>query len=149
LVIIILLPLAGHPFLLGYAAAEPLKVTGGVVHNEIIAPVSIPEKIRLNLLSFSLILDEGGIIGGVAVYDDPTTDRSPDYCELYDNDGDLSGSVGWMNSGSKGRLSIVDFCKAPKNSRGFLSLSSMVTWCDFAFPAHVKKFLISGGCRGG
>lgn len=96
MVIIILLPLAGHPFPLGYAAAEPLKVTGGVVHNEIIAPVSIPEKIRLNLLSFSLILDEGGIIGGVAVYDDPTTDRSPDYCELYDNYGELVG-VGWLD----------------------------------------------------
>lgn len=66
------------------------------MHNEIIAPVSIPEKIRLNLLSFSLILDEGGIIGGVAVYDDPTTDRSPDYCELYDNYGELVG-VGWLD----------------------------------------------------
>ena len=96
LVILLVLPVAGHPFLFGYAAAEPLRVTGGVVHNEIISPVSIPEKIRLSFLSFSLILDEGGIIGGVAVYDDPTTDRSPDYCELYDNDGELVG-VGWLD----------------------------------------------------
>lgn len=96
LVILLVLPVAGHPFLFGYAVADPLRVTGGVVHNEIISPVSIPEKIRLSFLSFSLILDEGGIIGGVAVYDDPTTDRRPDYCELYDNDGELVG-VGWLD----------------------------------------------------
>jgi len=96
LVIIVLLPFACHPSLLGHAAAEPLRVAGGVVHNEIISPVSIPEKIHLNLLSFSLIIDDQGIIGGVAVYDDPTTDRNPDYCELYDNDGELVG-VGWLD----------------------------------------------------
>ena len=96
-VIIVLLPFAGHPFLLGHAAAEPLKVTGGVVHNEIISPVSIPEKIHLNLLFFSLvIIDQQGIIGGVAVYDDPTTDRNLDYCELYDEYGELVG-VGWLD----------------------------------------------------
>jgi hypothetical protein len=42
---------------------------------------------RLKLISVSSLATEGRIIGGVAVYDDPTTSRPADYVEVFASDG--------------------------------------------------------------
>src|SRR5499426_800048 len=48
---------------------------------------------------------EGNIVGQFTVYDDPTTERSVDYWELYDNDGDLV-AISWFDRFGIERLAI-------------------------------------------
>ena len=44
-------------------------------------------------------------MGRVAIYDDPTTQRSADYLELYNNAGDLV-AVGWFDRFGIERMAV-------------------------------------------
>jgi hypothetical protein len=57
-----------------------------------------PEQHPLSLVSFQPWVVEGEIFGLVAayVYDDVTTDRSADYWEIYDNEGNLL-ALSWFD----------------------------------------------------
>jgi len=43
----------------------------------------------LNLVSRAPVTSEGETVGTVAIYDDPSTQRTEDYLELYNRDGEL------------------------------------------------------------
>ena len=63
----------------------------------VLLPPSAPERERLILVSFLNVIAEAGIIGAVAIYDDPRTAVQTDYVELYDGNGGLV-SVSWLDT---------------------------------------------------
>lgn len=83
------LGLAAQLFFFGYPATEPLGATDNASEQEIFDPDSVPEKDRLTVVSFLPVILEGEIAGGVAVYDDPATERPADLLELYNSIGNL------------------------------------------------------------
>ena len=80
---------------------------------EIFLPVSVPERKQLRPISILPITVEAEIagyevvktVGRVVVYDDPTTQRSADYIELYNNTGNLV-AVGWFDSYGIERIAV-------------------------------------------
>jgi hypothetical protein len=103
--IFILLQWAGLLFSYAYLAAEPLKVTGSILKNEMFVPVTIPEKARLTLVSTFPIVVEGEALGKGAIYDDPATKRLADYSELYNKEGYLL-AVSWFDQFGIERLAV-------------------------------------------
>ncbi|MEE8074263.1 MAG: hypothetical protein V3T60_01405 [Candidatus Binatia bacterium] len=63
----------------------------------VLLPPSAPERERLILVSFLNVIAEAGIIGAVAIYDNPRTAVQTDYVELYDGNGGLV-SVSWLDT---------------------------------------------------
>ncbi len=63
----------------------------------VLLPPSAPERERLTLVSFLNVIAEAGIIGAVAIYDNPRTALQTDYVELYDGNGGLV-SVSWLDT---------------------------------------------------
>lgn len=92
---LIILVLVGQLFLLGQVATEPLEASDHA-SEETFLSVSVPERDRLNLVSFLTVTVEGKIVGRLAAYDDATTRRAVDCLELYDNAGHLLG-FGWFD----------------------------------------------------
>ena len=82
-------------------------------NQEIFLPVSVPEPNHLRPISILTITAEAEIaghevvkiVGRVVVYDDPTTQRSADYIELYNNTGKLV-AVGWFDSYGIERMAV-------------------------------------------
>jgi hypothetical protein len=95
-----LLALVSQLFLFAYAAAEPLETSDDALKQDTLLP-TLAEKSRRILVSFFPVINEGGDAGMVAVYNDPTTERSADYWELYNNEGELA-AASWFD-----RLGIV------------------------------------------
>ena len=50
--------------------------------------VGLPQ-VPLTLISLSPLIANGQAVGGIAVYDDSTTQRPADYLEVFDSKGDL------------------------------------------------------------
>jgi len=67
--------------------------------------VGLPQ-VAFSLVSFSPLLANGETVGGIAIYDDPTTQRPADYLEVFDNGGALV-VVSWFDRFGIERL-IVD-----------------------------------------
>ncbi len=78
-------------------AAETLRVTENLRREAVLLPPSTPNKGQLFLASFFTLVSEGEILGWLALYDDPRTERSVDYLELYDGSGGLL-LVSWIDS---------------------------------------------------
>ena len=95
-----LLALVSQLFFFAYAAAEPLETSDDALKQDTLPP-TLAEKNRRILVSFFPVINEGGDAGMVAVYNDPTTERSADYWELYNNEGELA-AASWFD-----RLGIV------------------------------------------
>lgn len=80
------------------AAAEPLETSDGALKQDTLLPTLAEKQCRL-LVSFFPVINEGGDAGIVAVYNDPTTERSADYWELYNHKGELArlpvGLIDW------------------------------------------------------
>ncbi|HEX2522234.1 MAG TPA: hypothetical protein VHP35_08915, partial [Terriglobia bacterium] len=100
----VILALAVQLFLLGQLAIEPLEASN-YPSEEVFPPVSAKERDRLNLVSFFPVIVEGAVVGGLAAYDDATTQRAADYLELYDNAGNLL-AVGWFDGFGIERIAI-------------------------------------------
>ena len=79
---------------MGAGATKFMKDLRGAT---VLLPSSAPERERLVLVSFLNITAEIGIIGAVALYDDPRTEAQTDYVELYDGAGGLV-SVSWLDT---------------------------------------------------
>ncbi len=77
-------------------AAGATKFMKDLRGETVLLPPSAPERERLTLVSFLNITAEIGIIGAVAIYDDPRTETQTDYVELYDGAGGLV-SVSWLD----------------------------------------------------
>jgi hypothetical protein len=74
-----------------------LRIAENLRREEVLLPHSAPERQRLSKVSFAAIVDEADIIGFSALYDDPRTQRSVDYIELYDPMGELL-VICWLDS---------------------------------------------------
>ena len=70
-----------------------------------IFPTSVPEKNQLRPISILPVTVEGQIVGRIVVYDDPATQRSADYLELYTNTGDLV-AVSWFDIYGVERMAV-------------------------------------------
>lgn len=101
----IILGLIGQLFFFEPIATEPLQASDNALGQEIFLPASVPEKYRLTLVSFFPVIVEGQIVGGVAVYDDTTTERPADYLELYDRTGALL-AVDWFDRFGIERMAV-------------------------------------------
>ena len=77
-------------------AVGPSKFMKDLRGETVLLPPSAPERERLTLVSFLNITATIGIIGMVAIYDDPRTEVQTDYVELYDGNGGLV-SVSWLD----------------------------------------------------
>ncbi len=62
----------------------------------VLLPPSVPERERLNLVSFVNVISDMEVVGAIALYDDPRTRAKTDYVELYDETGGLV-SVSWLD----------------------------------------------------
>ena len=69
-----------------------------------IESLGLPQR-SLNLISLSPVVVDGKTVGALATYDDPTTQRSEDYLELYDSDGELV-AIGWVDQFGIERIAI-------------------------------------------
>ena len=95
-----LLALVSQLFFFAYAAAEPLETSDDALKQDTPLP-TLGEKNRRIRVSFFPVIIEGEDTGMVAVYNDPTTERSAYYWELYNNEGELA-AASWFD-----RLGIV------------------------------------------
>lgn len=80
----------------GTGENEQLRAAANLRRQTILLPPSAPDRSRLALIDFSVIVDEDGEIGILLVYDDPRTKREVDYLELYSMLGDLL-SASWID----------------------------------------------------
>jgi hypothetical protein len=76
-----LLALVSQLFFFAYAAAKPLETSDDALKQDTLLS-SLAEKDRRILVSFFPVIIEGEDAGMMAVYNDPTTERSADYWEL-------------------------------------------------------------------
>src|SRR5215475_8976103 len=101
-VIFIILGFVAGLFFVDDLATKAAEAADSLSKQEILLPVSVPERNHLRPISILTITVEAQIagyevvktVGRVVVYDDPTTRRSADYIELYNNTGNLV-AVGW------------------------------------------------------
>jgi len=99
----LILALTVQLFIFGHAKAQPVEVTDNASGWEI--PDTASKNGFLVPIATVPCVVEGDIVGQFTVYDDPTTERSVDYWELYDNDGDLV-AISWFDRFGIERLAI-------------------------------------------
>ena len=99
-----LLALVSQLFFFADAAAEPLETVDGALKQDALLPTLAEKKCRL-LVSFFPVINEGGDAGMVAVYNDPTTERSADYWELYNHEGELA-AASWFDRLGNARMAV-------------------------------------------
>ena len=100
-----LLCLRGPIFFSSTLQAQPMRAVDRAAIQKSLLPNSVPEQRPLKLLSRFPLLVSGLTAGTVVVYDDPTTPRSADYFEVYDNDGDLV-AAGWFDRFGIRRMAV-------------------------------------------
>jgi hypothetical protein len=59
----------------------------------------------LKLVSLAPVMSEGETVGRVAIYDDPSTQRTEDYMELYNRDGELV-AICWFDQFGIFRMTV-------------------------------------------
>jgi hypothetical protein len=100
-------------FFLDNLATKAAEAADSPSKQEIFLPVTVPERNHLRPISILPITVEAKIVGHVVVkivgrvvvYDDPTTQRSADYIELYNNTGNLV-AVGWFDRYGIERMAV-------------------------------------------
>jgi hypothetical protein len=102
---LVTLGVVGQLFLFGHISTEPLEASDNASQHEMFLSASVPERDRLNLVSFLPVIVEGVIVGRVVVYDDVTTRRAADYLELYDSAGHLL-ALGWFDRFGIERIAV-------------------------------------------
>jgi hypothetical protein len=101
LAIIYILAFIGQLIFLGYLAVTAVQAA---------EPKASPAALglwrySLNIVSLSPVMAQGGTVGALVVYDDPSTTRPEDYVELYDSDGELV-AVSWFDEFGIQRMAI-------------------------------------------
>jgi hypothetical protein len=96
LVIFIIFGFATELFLIDELGTKAAAAADTFSKQEILLPTSVPEKNQLRPVSILPVTVGGQIVGRIVVYDDPATQRSADYLELYTNTGDLV-AVSWFD----------------------------------------------------
>ena len=111
--IFIILGFVAELFFFDDLATKAAEAADAPSNQEIFLPVSVPERNHLRPISILPITVEAEIVGHVVVktvgrvvvYDDPTTQRSADYIELYNNTGNLV-AVEWFDSYGIERMAV-------------------------------------------
>ena len=96
IVVLISLGVFGLLGIPGYPVEDSPIISGIVLDKEISQAAAVPKKDHLILVSFSAFNVGGKTVGTIVLYDDPATERSADYLELYDQGGDLL-AVAWFD----------------------------------------------------
>jgi hypothetical protein len=96
LVIFIIFGFVAELFFFDYPAMKAAEAADTPREKAIFLPVSVPKKSQLRPISVVPVTVKGEIVGRVAIYDDPTTRRSADYLELYNNAGNLV-AISWFD----------------------------------------------------
>ena len=105
LAVIIFLGFIGELLFLGFIAATAVHAGENAAPSKsIIQTLGLPQR-SLNLISLSPVVADGKTVGALATYDDPATQRSEDYLELYDSGGDLV-AVGWFDRFGIQRITV-------------------------------------------
>jgi hypothetical protein len=112
-VLFIILGFVAGLFFLDDLATKAAEAADSPSKQEIFLPVSVPERKQLRPISILPVTVEAEIaghvvvktVGRVVVYDDPTTQRSVDYIELYNNAGNLV-AVEWFDSYGIERMAV-------------------------------------------
>ena len=104
-VIFIIFGFVAELFFLGYLATKVLGAADTPSEEKIFLPASVAERNHLRPISMLPITVKGEVVGCVAIYDDPTTQRSADYLELHNNAGQLV-AVGWFDRFGIKRMAV-------------------------------------------
>jgi hypothetical protein len=94
--IIIFLGLIGELILVGYIAITTVQAAETADEAKTSSPALGLSRRSLNLVSLVPVAAKGQTLAMLAVYDDPSTQRTEDYLELYDSDGELI-AIGWFD----------------------------------------------------
>ena len=78
------------------AADEQLRFADNLRHEDVLLPLSTPDRSGFIVMDYVMILDEEGLTAILACYDDPQTKLKMDYVELYNLSGDLL-LVNWID----------------------------------------------------
>ena len=78
------------------ALNQPVKITENLRHEEVLLPLSTPDKARMARVDSLLFVEPGGAAGILFFYDDPGTKTPVDYIEFSDPEGHLL-LVSWID----------------------------------------------------
>lgn len=92
----ILVLIVGFIFLLDNALGQPHRVSENLRHEEVLLPLSAPDKIGMEVQDTVVYVDADGLAGILVFYDDPLTKWELDYVEFYDLEGNLL-LVSWID----------------------------------------------------
>jgi hypothetical protein len=92
-------------FVFGDVAAEPIDGSNSVLQRGISPPDSKAQRAHLVLLSILPLITEAEIVGTVAEYDDPASERPVDYREVYDTEGNLV-ALSWFDGFGIQRVAV-------------------------------------------
>lgn len=96
---IIFLGLIAELILLGALASAVQAFEMASAENTDLGSVVLRER-SMNLVAVAPVTSDGEALGAIAIYDDPSTNRTEDYLEMYDSDGvRLAGMTGSAFSG--------------------------------------------------
>jgi hypothetical protein len=101
LAIIYTLAFIGQLIFLGYLAATAVQAAEPKASSSVLGL----RRHSFDVVSLSPVIAQGGTVGALVVYDDPSTTRPEDYVELYDSDGELV-AVGWFDRFGIQRMAI-------------------------------------------
>lgn len=76
--------------------AESMRVTENLRMETVLLPPSVPDKTSFVLFSSLTLSSDAGILALVIIYDDPRTEWSVDYLELYNSSGGLL-AISWLD----------------------------------------------------
>jgi len=93
---LILLLIVGSLFWLDNALGQPHRVSENLRHEEVLLPLSVPDKIGMEVQDAVVYVDADGLAGILVFYDDPLTKWELDYVEFYDLEGNLL-LVSWID----------------------------------------------------
>ena len=78
------------------AENEQLRIGANLRHEQVLLPLSTPDKSRFVVVDYAMVEDEERGAGILILFDDARTNREVDYIELYDVDGSLL-MVSWID----------------------------------------------------
>jgi hypothetical protein len=87
------------------AANEQLRIGDNLRHENVLLPPSTPDKARLVVTDYLMVLEENGAAAIVVCYDDLQTKLKIDYVELYDLSGNLL-LVSWIDGFGVSRFAM-------------------------------------------
>jgi hypothetical protein len=83
-------------FFFGNALGQPHRVSENLRREEVLLPVSAPDKAGMEVQDGVVFVDADGLAGILVFYDNPRTKWEFDYVEFYDLEGNLL-LVSWID----------------------------------------------------